>query len=119
MFNWRDRFLFKKKYLYQAQEFYDKNGGGAIVIARFLPIIRTFAPIVAGIVKMNRAKFSFYNIVGCLAWVTSMLCIGHFLGQAFPSLKNHLELIIIIIVLVTTAPVLYKLFFGKKKEPKD
>jgi membrane-associated protein len=116
MFNWKDNFLFKKKYLIQAQEFYDKNGGGAIVIARFLPIIRTFAPIVAGIVQMPKAKFSYYNIVGCIAWVASMLCIGHFLDKAFPTLKNHLELIIIGIVLITTAPVLYKLFFGKKEK---
>ena len=114
MFSWKDNFLFKKKYLIQAQEFYDKNGGGAIVIARFLPIIRTFAPIIAGIVQMPKAKFSFYNIIGCIAWVTSMLCIGHFLDKAFPTLKNHLELIIIGIVFITTAPVLIKLFFGKK-----
>ncbi len=116
MFNWPDKFLYKKKYLLQAQEFYDKNGGGAIVIARFLPIVRTFAPIIAGIVGMNKAKFGFFNVVGCIAWVTSMICIGHFLDQAFPSLKNHLELIVIGIVFVTTAPVLWKLFFGKKKE---
>jgi membrane-associated protein len=114
MFNWPDKFLYKKKYLHQAQEFYDKNGGGAIVIARFLPIVRTFAPIVAGIVGMNKAKFGFYNIVGCIAWVSSMICIGYFLDQKFPTLKNHLELIIIAIVFITTAPVLWKLFFSKK-----
>ncbi len=117
MFTWKDKFLFKQKYLTQAKEFYTKNGGGAIVIARFIPIIRTFAPIVAGIVQMPRAKFSYYNIVGCIAWVASMLCIGHFLDKAFPTLKEHLELIVIGIVLITTAPVLYKLFFGKKETP--
>jgi membrane-associated protein len=116
MFNWKDKFLFKKKYLYQAQEFYDKNGGGAIIVARFLPIIRTFAPIVAGIVQMPKAKFTFFNIVGCIAWVTSMLCIGHFLDQAFPTLKDHLELIVIGIVLITTAPVIIKLISGNKKK---
>ncbi len=116
MFTWKDKFLFKKKYLIQAQEFYDKNGGGAIVIARFLPIIRTFAPIVAGIVLMPKAKFTYYNILGCIAWVTSMLCIGHFLDAAFPTLKNHLELIVIGIVFITTAPVLFKLFFSKKEK---
>jgi membrane-associated protein len=117
MYSWKDRFLFKKRYLYQAQEFYDKNGGGAIIVARFLPIIRTFAPIVAGIVKMSRTKFSFFNLVGCIAWVTSMLMLGHFLDKAFPSLKDHLELIIIFIVVVTTAPVIYKLITGNKKKP--
>ena len=66
MFNWKDRFLFKQKYLHQAKEFYDKHGGGAIVLARFLPFIRTFAPIVAGIVGMDKKKFAFYNFQACL-----------------------------------------------------
>ena len=120
MFNWRDRFLFKKKYLYQAKDFYDKHGGGAIVFARFLPFIRTFAPIVAGIVSMDKKKFSFFNIIGCVAWVTSMLFIGHYLNaftkrQFGLDLEKHLEVIVIGIVLITTAPVLIKLFLGKGK----
>lgn len=120
MFNWKDRFLFKTKYLYQAQEFYDKHGGGAIVFARFLPFVRTFAPIIAGIVNMDKKKFGFFNIIGCIAWVTSMLFIGHYLNaftkkQFGIDLEKHLEIIVILIVLVTTAPVLFKLFFGKKK----
>jgi membrane-associated protein len=124
MFNWRDRLLFKKRYLYQAQAFYDKHGGGAIVFARFLPLVRTFAPIVAGIVGMDKRKFSFYNIVGCIAWVVSMLFIGHYLNaftkkQFGIDLEKHLEAIVIIIVLVTTAPVLFKLFFGKKKKADE
>ena len=121
MFNWRDRLLFKKKYLYQAKDFYDKHGGGAIVFARFLPLVRTFAPIVAGIVAMDKKKFAFYNIVGCIAWVTSMLLIGHYLNaftknQFGIDLEEHLEVIVIAIVLLTTAPVLFKMFFGKKKK---
>jgi membrane-associated protein len=121
MFNWRDRWLFKKRYLYQAKDFYDKHGGGAIVFARFLPLVRTFAPIVAGIVGMEKKKFGFYNIVGCIAWVVSMLFIGHYLNaftkkQFGLDLEKHLEVIVIGIVLVTTAPVLIKLFFGKKKK---
>ncbi|HQW93327.1 MAG TPA: VTT domain-containing protein [Ferruginibacter sp.] len=121
MYNWKDRFLFKQKYLHQAKEFYDKHGGGAIVFARFLPFVRTFAPIVAGIVGMDKKKFGFYNIVGCIAWVVSMLFIGHYLNaftkQQFGlDLEAHLEIIVIAIVLVTTAPVLIKMFFGKKKK---
>ena len=120
MFSWRDRFLFKKKYLYEARDFYNKHGGGAIVFARFIPFVRTFAPIVAGIVNMDKKKFGFYNIIGCMAWVTSMLFIGHYLNaftkkQFGLDLEKHLEIIVIGIVLVTTAPVLIKLFFGKKK----
>lgn len=119
MFTWRDRFLFKKRYLYQARDFYDKHGGGAIIFARFLPIVRTFAPIVAGIVGMDKKKFGFYNIVGSIAWTTSMIAAGHYLQKFFLEefnydLKEHLEVIVLGIVLVTTAPVLFKLFFGKK-----
>jgi membrane-associated protein len=118
MFQWKDNILFKKKYLYQAQEFYDKHGGGAIVFARFVPIVRTFAPIVAGIVEMDKKKFAFFNITGCIAWVASMILGGHFLQQWILKqfnfdLKQHLEIIVIGIVLVTTAPVIIKLVFGK------
>lgn len=120
MFKWKDNFFFKKRYLDEAHEFYDKHGGGAIVFARFLPIVRTFAPIIAGIVDMDKKKFAFFNIVGCVAWVFSMLFAGHFLQkwvrQQFGfELKEHLEIIVIAIVLVTTAPVIIKLISGKAK----
>jgi len=116
----KDSFFFKKKYLRQAHDFYEKNGGSAIVIARFVPFVRTFAPIVAGIVKMNKRKFSFYNIIGCILWVGSMLLGGHFLQRFIQKqfnfdLKQHLEVIIIGIVVITTFPVLWKIFSGKKK----
>lgn len=124
LYNRKDSFLFKKKYLEQAHEFYEKNGAGTIVIARFLPIIRTFAPIVAGIVQMDRKKFMYYNVVGCVAWVTTMLFAGHYLHKIILEkfnfdLKEHLEIIVLGIVFVTTAPVIYKLFFTKKKSPED
>ncbi len=119
MFHWKDNLLFKQKYLYHAQEFYDKHGGGAIVMARFLPIIRTFAPIVAGIVRMPKSKFAFFNIIGCIAWVTTMILAGHFLQQWILSqfgfnLKQHLELIVIGIVFISTLPIIFKLLSGKK-----
>ncbi len=124
LFTRKDTFFFKKRYLLQAKDFYDKHGGGAIVMARFLPIIRTFAPIVAGIVGMDRKKFAFYNLVGCVAWVVTMLFAGHYL-QAIVlkymhfDLKDHLEVIVIGIVLVTTAPILIKLLTGKKRSGAD
>ncbi len=124
MFHWKDNLFFKQKYLYQAKEFYDKHGGGAIVIARFIPLIRTFAPIVSGIVQMPKAKFTYYNIVGCIAWVSSMILAGHFLQQWILSqfgfnLKDHLEVIVIGIVLITTAPIFIKLVFGKANKPSQ
>jgi membrane-associated protein len=121
LFERKDNFFFKKRYLFQAREFYDKHGGQAVVFARFLPIIRTFAPIVAGIVGMNGKKFTYYNIVGCLAWVFAMLFGGHYLYRLILmktgfDLTKHLEVIVIGIIVVTTFPVLYKLFFGKRKK---
>jgi len=120
LFERKDTFLFKKKYLLQAHEFYEKNGGQAIVLARFVPFVRTFAPIVAGIVLMNWKKFSYYNIIGCILWVGSMLFAGHFL-QTFIKhqfnfdLKEHLEVIVVGIIVVTTLPVLLKVFVPQKK----
>ena len=120
MYQWKDRWFFKKRYLHEAHTFYEKHGGGAIVAARFIPFIRTFAPIVAGIVQMDRKKFHFFNVLGCIAWVVTMLFAGYFLQkwilkQFGFDLKEHLELIVLGIVLITTAPILIKLFTGKKK----
>ena len=124
MYDWKENILYKRRYLRQAHDFYEKHGGGAIVIARFIPIIRTFAPIVAGIVQMDRKKFGFYNVIGCVSWVFSMLFGGHFLQKWILSefgfdLKDHLEVIVLGIVLVTTAPIIFKLIFNKSKSHSD
>ena len=111
----KDSWFFKKKYLIQAKEFYDKKGGGAILLARFLPLVRTFAPIVAGLVKMNAGKFAFYNIVGSFLWVASLVSAGFLLGENL-WVKDNLEKIIIGIVLITTVPVILKMVTGKKNK---
>ena len=121
MYKWKDGFLFKKKYLLRANEFYQHYGNGTIFFAKFLPIIRTFAPLVAGIVQMPKKNFILYNILGSICWVTLLMLSGHFLQSWINkkygfSLKDHLGLITIIIVIITTLPVLYKLIFGKKEE---
>lgn len=120
LYHRKDTFFFKKKYLLQAHDFYEKNGGPAIIVARFVPFVRTFAPIVAGIVAMDKKKFAFYNITGCIAWVGSMLIAGHFLQALIKKefgfdLKEHLEVIVIGIVLITTLPVIWKIFISKNK----
>jgi membrane-associated protein len=122
MYQWKDRFLFKKKYLHQAHDFYEKHGGLAIIGARFLPFIRTFAPIVGGIVQMDPKKFHFFNIVGSFAWVSSMILSGYYLQKWILSqfgfdLKQHLEVIVLVIVFVTTAPVVWKMLSGPKQKP--
>ena len=121
LYNKEDSFFFKKKYLYESQAFFEKHGGRAIVIARFIPIVRTFAPIVAGIVVMDKKKFVYFNVVGCLAWVSSMLCAGHFLQawilkQFQFDLKNHLEVIVLGIVLVTTLPVIINVISHRSRK---
>src|SRR6476469_555329 len=79
LFERKDTWLFKKKHMLKAKEFYERKGKGTIFLAKFLPIIRTFAPIVAGIVRMERGSFVFYNILGSVAWVSSMMLGGYFL----------------------------------------
>jgi len=118
LFERRETWLFKRKHLFQAKAFYEKRGGGAIVLARFLPIVRTFAPIIAGIVQMDFRKFSIYNIAGSIAWVGSIVSAGFLLGEN-EWVKNNLEKIVIGIVVITTAPVLIRLIAGNKKSGKD
>jgi len=119
LFERKETWLFRRKHLMRAKDFYDHYGKGTIFVAKFLPIIRTFAPIVAGIVKMDRATFLLYNILGSIAWVVSMMLGGYYLEELVKekfnySLKDHIEAIAIVIILITTLPVLYKLFFSKK-----
>lgn len=114
LYNKKDTFWFKEKYLLQSRDFFDKYGGKAIIFARFLPIFRTFAPIVAGIASMDKKKFMFNNIIGSVLWSFSMIFAGHYLSALFMDkfdidLKKHIEYIVIGIVFVTTAPVLWKL----------
>ncbi len=120
LYHRKDTFFFKKKYLLQAHDFYVRYGKTTVFAAKFLPIVRTFAPIIAGIVKMQKTTFTFYNIVGSVIWVSSMILGGHYLERWVQarfgfSLKEHIEVIAISIILITTLPVLFKLFFGKKK----
>jgi len=116
--------LFRRNHLLRAKKFYEKYGKTTIFLAKFLPIIRTFVPIIAGMVKMSKPTFLFYNIIGSICWVSSMMLGGYFLQswvlkQWGYSLKDHIEAITIGIVLVTTLPVLYKLFLGKKDETES
>ena len=106
----KDTWLFKKKHLKDAHDFYEKKGGGAIILARFLPIVRTFAPIVAGIVEMDKKKFFSYNIIGSFLWVSTMILSGYFLGEN-DWVKHNFEKIVIGLIVVTTGPVLFKMFF--------
>jgi len=114
LYNREDTLLFKKKYLLQAKDFFEKHGGRAIIYARFLPIVRTFAPIVAGIGSMDKKKFMFYNILSSILWSFILIFSGHYLygfclEQWDIDLKEHIEKIVIGIILVSTLPVFLKL----------
>ena len=114
LYNKEDSFWFKKKYLIQSKIFFEKHGGRAIIFARFLPIIRTFAPIVAGIVNMDKKKFMFFNVVSSFLWSFSLIFAGHYLyGFLLESydidLKHHIEKIVIGLVVLTLSPVIIKM----------
>lgn len=117
LFNKNDSLFFKKRYIAVAEEFYDKYGGMALILGRFFPIVRTFAPIFAGVVKVDIKKFTLYNIIGSVAWVSILTLSGYFLGRRFPQLKDYLQYIILGLIIVTTVPLI--IAFVKKKLTKE
>lgn len=115
LFKKQDGVLFKQAYVTQAKEFYEKHGGKAIVLARFVPIVRTFAPLVAGIGKMNQRKFFFYNVIGAVLWSTLIVTLGFYIGGRFPKLINYLEYVFIAIIFLSFAPAIIHIV----REPKS
>lgn len=99
-----DSLLFKKKHLLRAQAFYDKHGRKTIILARFMPIVRTFSPVVAGAAQVPFRTYIAYNMIGALLWIWSMLMIGYVLGHAFPAVAQHIEKVIILVVLLSISP---------------
>ncbi len=106
--------LFNKRYLEKTQEFYVKHGGKTIIMARFLPIIRTFAPFVAGVGKMHYATFSFFNIIGGILWVTTMMFAGYFFG-GLSLIKDNFEIAVIVIVFLSLVPVFLEVLKHRKE----
>ncbi|TWR29733.1 DedA family protein [Mucilaginibacter pallidiroseus] len=106
LFKRNDSFFFKKRYIAVAEEFYAKHGGMALILGRFFPIVRTFAPIFAGVVKVDIKKFTIYNIVGSVAWVTTLTLAGYFLGRRFPQLKDYLQYIVLGLIIITSIPLI-------------
>lgn len=101
----RDESLFfKRKHVERAHEFYVKHGAITIIVARFMPIIRTFAPLVAGVARMDYRLFTIYNIVGGTLWIWSMLFTGYFLGRYVPGIDRYIELVIIVVIFLSILP---------------
>src|SRR5262249_38572732 len=96
--------LFRPEHIDAAHRFYERHGGKAIIIARFIPIVRTFVPVVAGVGKMPYRRFASFNVIGGAAWVLSMTLLGFFLGTAFPGLVKNIEIVIVAVVALSITP---------------
>jgi membrane-associated protein len=116
LFKRQKSLLFKPSHLQKANEFYEKYGGKTIIIARFVPIVRTFAPIVAGAAQMPYRTFVVYNIVGGFLWVFTMILGGYFLGRAFPFLREHLEIVVIVIVVLSLIPAIIEIIKSRREK---
>jgi membrane-associated protein len=114
LFKRKSSFFFRQEHLVAAHEFYVKHGKKTIILSRFLPIVRTFAPIVAGIVKLGYYKFFIYSLIGALLWVCTLVLTGYFMGKYIPSTKDYLGYIIIFLIVITSIPFIYKSFKKKK-----
>ncbi|RZJ66437.1 MAG: hypothetical protein EOO47_25385, partial [Flavobacterium sp.] len=109
--------ILKLKYYHQSHEYFEKHGAKAIIFSRFLPIIRTIAPFVAGAARMSFGKFTYYNVIGGIAWISSLLFAGYLLGK-IPFVEKNFEILVLIIAVGTFVPVIYgalKSIFSKKK----
>jgi membrane-associated protein len=116
IFTRKESRFFKPDHVTRAHEFFVKYGKKAIVLARFLPILRTFVPIIAGVAKMPYREFIMYNIIGGISWVSSMLLLGYFLGRQVPDAEKYLHPIIIVIIIVSFLPMLNEIRKVRKKK---
>ena len=120
LYDKEDSFFFKKRFLLAAENYYKKQGAFALIMGRFIPIVRTFAPIIAGIVRLDYRKFAFYNICGAFLWITSLTLMGFFLGRTFEKQINHYLLYIVIgFILITTIPLVITYFKRKIGADRD
>jgi len=118
IFKRKKSFFFKPAHLNIAKDFYDRHGGKAIILGAFLPIVRTFAPIVAGAVELKYKKFVFFNITGAVLWANSMILAGYYLGTYFPGIDKNLKYIVIFLIVITAIPV-FRTFIKEKRRRKN
>ncbi|HYI77722.1 MAG TPA: VTT domain-containing protein [Chryseolinea sp.] len=109
-----ENFFYRKKYIEITEAFYQRHGMMAFVLGRFLPIVRTFVPILAGMTHINFKKFFIFNVLGATVWVVVMVMAGHLLGNAFPNLIEYLEYIVFGMILLTAIPLIISFFRGKR-----
>jgi membrane-associated protein len=115
LFKKEDTLFFKKSRLELAKKYYEKYGGNlALIIARFLPVVRTFVPILAGVIKVNFFKFMVFNLIGAILWIVSLASLGYYLVNLFPEIGNYLSYIFIALIILTALPVIRMLLKNKK-----
>jgi membrane-associated protein len=117
IFSKEDSLLFKRKHLQRAAEFYARHGAKTVVLARFMPIIRTFAPLVAGAAGMNYRTFVTFSVLGGIAWIWSMLLTGYFLGSRFPGVSEHLEKVILVVIFLSILPGIISWLRARRASP--
>lgn len=115
LFTREDSLLFKRSHVLKAQAFYEKYGAKTIVIARFVPIVRTFAPVIAGVGNMNYRRFVTYNIAGGLLWVFSMVLTGYLLGSAVPNINDHIHIVIAVVIFLSILPAIIEVLRNRGK----
>jgi membrane-associated protein len=119
IFNRENSLFFNKKHAIRAHEFYEKHGRKTIVLAQFMPIIRTFGPVVAGVGGMKFRTFITFNIMGAVLWIWSMVAIGYFLGSYIPGIDQHIEIVVAIVVFISLLPGLISWYRGKRAKQYD
>lgn len=115
VFKKQDGILFRREYIERSEKFYQKHGGKTIILARFIPIIRTFAPVVAGMGRMDTRRFNFYNILGSGIWAIGITSLGYYLGKKIPNIEQFIEPVVIAVILLSFGPALYHIL----KDPKS
>ncbi|HTR77969.1 MAG TPA: VTT domain-containing protein [Gemmatimonadaceae bacterium] len=104
LFAREESLLFKRRHLVRAHDFYERHGGATVILARFMPIVRTFVPIVAGMAQMGYRRYTLYNVVGGTLWIWSMLFVGYVLGRYIPGVDSHIEGVILLVILLSLSP---------------
>lgn len=119
IFSRDDSIFFHKNHLIRTQKFYEKYGAKTIVLARFVPIVRTFAPTVAGVGRMAYKRFLFYNIAGGVSWVMSMTLTGFFLGRSIPNIEKQIHWVILIVIVLSFLPIIREFYLSRANKTKE
>ena len=119
LYNRPNSFLFRREHVMQAHQFYERHGGKAITLAQFMPIFRTFTPVVAGAAEMRYRRFITFNVIGAVVWVTSMLLAGYYLGRIVPDIEHRIHLVIAGVIFLSLTPAIYAWLRSRLQKAKS